>query len=116
MGDLRTEATAQKYRDDIAAGMFNAGCVLCAAESLQQFTYWKVVQNKYPYDKIAKKHDIILPLRHTDQAGVTTEELRELSELKSSFINNNYEFLIEATPHKQSVPGHFHLHAIVSLD
>ena len=116
MGDLRSVAMAQKYKDDIAGGMFNEGCILCSLEPVQKFRFWKLIVNKYPYDKIAKQHDMLLPLRHTTQAGLTQEELEELSELKYSYINDNYEFLIEATPHKQSVPSHFHLHAIVSLD
>ena len=116
MGDLRSEAMAQKYKSDIDAGMFNHGCVLCTLEPIQQFRFWKLVTNKYPYDKIAKKHDMIIPLRHTDLDGITAEEWEELSFLKSSFINENYEFLIEATPHRQSIPGHFHLHTIVSRD
>lgn len=96
--------------------MLNEGCILCPLEAMQTFQYWKVVPNKYPYDKIAKRHEMIIPLRHTDQAGVTNEEWQELAALKASYIDDNYEFLLEATPHRQSVPAHFHLHAIVSKD
>ena len=46
------------------------------------FGYWKIVTNAFPYDLIAGRHDMILPLRHVTENELTEEELVELKEIK----------------------------------
>jgi len=116
MGTLRTPETLQKYRDLIAAGGLQGDCALCGAPSLKTFTYWRIVANAFPYDKIATKHDMILPIRHTTEEGLTREEDEEFKHIKASYLQPEYEFIIEATNKMKSIPAHFHLHVIIAKD
>lgn len=110
---LRTPKGEQKYseyRKNLPAGSV---CALCREEPLQSFNHWKIISNNFPYDKIAKTHHMIVPLRHVQENELNEEELAELLEIKSGLLNENYEYILEATRRQKSIPGHFHLHLIV---
>jgi len=89
------------------------GCPLCKAESIETFTYWRTIPNKYPYDAVTQKHEMIIPIRHCTEKDLTEVEKNELKELKTTFINDHYIYLIEALPNSKSIPGHHHLHLVV---
>jgi len=108
---LRTPETEQKYQDEIAAGLFNNGCVLCKSDTLQQFTHWRIIANDFPYDKIAKRHDMVIPTRHTPDIG--EEERLELEEIKKMYINEHYNYIFESVNKQKSVPAHYHLQLIL---
>ena len=79
------------------------------------FTLWKIIPNDFPYDRIAKKHHMIVPLRHVQEKDLSTEERAELQEIKGrGFDDDTYEYIIEAAQKIKSVPGHFHLHLVVT--
>jgi hypothetical protein len=82
-------------------------------EPLHTFTYWKVVENEYPYDRVAAVHHMILPLRHTDGTDLSEAERAELEQLKQTILNDTYHFIVEALPRTKSIPAHFHLHLMV---
>lgn len=109
----RSKETHERYMADIEAGGLEGNCTLCEREPLLEFTYWKVVANHFPYDRVAALHEMIVPKRHTNGSDLTTEELAELSKLKQSVLNERYTFIIEGLPHARSIPGHFHLHLVV---
>lgn len=77
---------------------------------MQSFKFWKLVPNEFPYDKITKIHDMLVPLRHTVE--INDEELAELLELRNTYINQHYRYIMEATNRTKSIPTHFHLHLI----
>lgn len=108
---LRTPETEQKYQDRIAEGALNNGCVLCRAETLQQFEHWRIILNDFPYDRIAKTHHMILPLRHT--AEINEEERMELEEIKKTYINEQYNYVMESVNRQKSIPSHYHLQLIL---
>ncbi|HEY0964386.1 MAG TPA: hypothetical protein VGE31_01180 [Candidatus Paceibacterota bacterium] len=110
----RTEATHNLYMSRIDAGDLDHGCALCEAPTLHMLTHWRIVVNKYPYDRVADLHHMIIPVRHTSGDDLTQEELTELEEAKRGRLNDTYEFVVEALPRTKSVPGHFHLHLITS--
>lgn len=56
---------------------------------------------------------MIVPIRHVGEAGLTEEELEEYKKIKNSYINENYEYVIEATHKMKTVPAHFHEHLII---
>lgn len=112
MTSLRTSETEKKYKELIAAGHLNHGCVLCRIPALQNFTFWKIIPNEFPYGRIAKVHHMIVPIRHTDEKDLTSEESKEFFEIKGSFLNNQYDFLMEATLKQKTIPAHFHVHLI----
>ena len=76
------------------------------------FTYWKIVTNEFPYDYIASRHDMILPLRHVTEQELTEDELAELKEIKDTYIDTEYGFILQGTHRTMSLPSHFHLHLI----
>jgi hypothetical protein len=116
MGTMRTPETQQKYHDLIAAGGLKEGCALCGAPALKTFTYWKIVENTFPYDKVAKVHHMILPLRHASESEITPEEWEEYREIKSGYVQTEYEFIVEPTKKMKSIPAHFHMHMIIAKD
>jgi hypothetical protein len=110
---MRTSKGEEKYREYKAKGGLDGGCRLCEAPALQSFTYWKIVENKFPYDAVASKHDMIVPLAHQNINKIPQEAWWELSQLKETFISEHYDFMIEATKRRLSIPAHFHLHLTV---
>jgi len=112
---LRTEETFQKYQKLIQAGGLEGQCALCVLPATKMFTFWKIMPNDFPYDNIAKKHDMLVPLRHVTDAELTTDELTEFSHIKAS-LQNEYDYFLEGTTRNKSIPKHFHLHLIVLKD
>ncbi|OGC88139.1 hypothetical protein A2419_01575 [Candidatus Adlerbacteria bacterium RIFOXYC1_FULL_48_26] len=107
---LRTEETEARYQKLKEDGILEQSCALCRVEPKHLFTYWKIIPNEFPYDKIAKVHDMAVTLRHT--AELNEEERAEFEVIKSSYINDNYRYLLEATTRTKSIPAHFHIHMI----
>jgi hypothetical protein len=114
MASLRTEAMKARYKEYAANHPATDSCPLCSKMPLRTFTYWKITENQFPYDLIARDHHMVIPLRHVTENELTAEERAELSEIKATFINPKYDFIIEATPQNKSIPQHFHLHLIVA--
>lgn len=113
MASLRTEEGKKKYQEYAKAHPAAGACPLCEKESIQDFTYWKVTENSFPYDKIAQTHHMLLPLRHVCEDDLLPEEAEELKVIKKSFVDTNYDWMIEATHKNKSIPDHFHIHLIV---
>lgn len=113
MASLRTPKTEQTYKDFIAQGHLDNGCRLCLSTPLNTFTYWKIIPNDFPYDKIAQTHHMLVPLRHVTEDDLTDEEKKELRDLKLSYLNEHYQYALEAMHKNKSIPGHFHIHLIV---
>lgn len=110
----RTRETHERYERERQADLKHTDlCPLCEAETIESFTYWRTIPNKYPYDAVAKRHDQLVPLRHTAGTDLTPEELVELVELKRGALNETYFYIMEALPGTKSIPGHFHLHLLV---
>ncbi len=103
-----------KYQEYQRANPSNDSCALCSKEPLVTYTHWKIIDNAFPYDLIAKDHHMMVPIRHTKESGLTDAELLEFTQIKTDFINSKYDYIIEATPQNKSIPGHFHLHLIIA--
>lgn len=112
MTTLRLSASEQVYRDAITRGALTGPCPLCEKEAIQTFMHWRLVQNDFPYDRIAHKHDMLIPKRCVTEADLSPEERAELFELKRGAVNDMYDYLIEALHKKKSIPHHFHIHCI----
>ena len=101
-----------KYEEHKASGAMDHECVLCTAEPLETFTYWKIIQNDFPYDRIAETHHMIVPRRHCIELDLTNEEKIEFSRIKKDVLDR-YNYIIEPTNTLKSIPNHFHLHLII---
>ena len=114
MARLRSEENEKRYHELIKAGFLNDGCKLCEAPALKDFKYWKIIHNDFPYDLIAKVHDMVLPKRHVGESQLTKKEKQEYAEIKTSYMEQKYEFILEPMLKVKSIPAHFHLHLIIT--
>ncbi|MCA9358443.1 hypothetical protein KC902_04245 [Candidatus Kaiserbacteria bacterium] len=110
----RTLHTHNAYAEAIESGEYNdpSFCHICEAPSVIEFEHWRIIQNKFPYDEIARRHDMIVPKVHKKEEDLTAIELQELRELKIGHINDTYQMLMESVPKNKSLPQHFHLHLL----
>lgn len=113
---LRTKETQELYDKVIAEGLLKEGCVLCKAPSKEEFKYWRVIENKFPYDRIAQVHDMLIPKRCVKEEAFTQEEIEEFKEIRKSYVEDNYGYVIEPTFKNKSVPEHYHLHLILGKE
>lgn len=109
---LRTPEQAAAYREYRTNKPAEAPCPLCAAEAIKTFTYWKIIPNRFPYDRIAREHDMIVPLRHVTEDKLSEKERTELTAVKRDYLQR-YDYFIEATSKTKSIPEHFHIHLLV---
>ncbi len=114
MSSLRTIESENVFQEYRKTHPQNDGCIICERQGLKDFKFWKIIPNDFPYDKIAETHHMIVPLRHVTEDGLNVEELKELKEIKDTVLHTEYEYIIEATYKKKSIPEHFHLHLIVA--
>jgi hypothetical protein len=113
MGELRSEAGQKIYNDYKLAGGLTGTCKLCTAPHLKTFDHWTIIENRFPYDRIASRHEMIISKRCIKEQEITEEEWAEFRKIKEEYIHKNYDFIMEATYVKKTIPGHFHLHLIV---
>ena len=107
---LRTLETHTNYEKYQKTPKFPT-CYICTAKPIKTYKGWKKIENEFPYDEVATKNDMIVPLRHTIEDDLTEEELREFKEIKKD-INDKYDMILENTHKQKSIPGHFHLHLL----
>ncbi|MEI6281055.1 MAG: hypothetical protein WCP17_03605 [bacterium] len=113
---LRTKESQQKYLNLISNGYLTNECKLCTAPSVKDFEHWRIINNKYPYDLIAKTNHMVIPKRHTVEKELTESEKKELESIKHEYIDKEYDMLIEVVNRAKSIPSHFHTHLIVEKD
>lgn len=75
---------------------------------------WFIAENGFPYDRIAAKHDLLIPVRvFADDWHMTFEERQELMMLKKQFSETGeYDSVFENVAHRRTVHNHYHLHLI----
>mgnify|MGYP001579346225 CR=1 FL=1 len=111
---FRSKKVYEKYEKVKASEALQKGCSLCKkAKSLKNFKHWRIVNNKFPYDKVAKIHHMVIPKRHTIYEELNKIEKEELDLIRATHINLKYEAILEATNKEKSIPDHFHLHLMV---
>ncbi|MEK7081170.1 MAG: hypothetical protein AAB902_02170 [Patescibacteria group bacterium] len=114
MGVQRTKKTEQKYKKFIAEGFLADECNLCNKTKLiKEFKHWKIVNNEFPWDRIAKINHMIIPKRHIIYEELNKTEKKEFESIKSAYIEKEYELIAEVTERKKSIPDHFHIHLII---
>ena len=111
---LRTKKTYRRYEKFKKNGFLANGCNLCKeAKSLKKFKHWRIINNLFPYDCVAKINHIIIPKRHVNYKNLNKIERKELESIKSKYIERKYQLIMEAMKREMSIPEHFHLHLIV---
>ncbi|MFZ6014964.1 MAG: hypothetical protein ACOYUZ_01240 [Patescibacteria group bacterium] len=105
---LRTEATNQRYQKFLQNKPADY-CFLCKAEPIKEFTYWKIVENEYPYDKVLSAHHMVTLKRHVNEEGMTAAEIAEFTIIKK-LMHMEHDMIFENAHKKKSIPDHHHLH------
>lgn len=110
---LRTEETARRYEEACAQQKADGGCRLCNdPESIEEYAHWRLMPNKFPYDRLFAKSDMLVIRRHADEYGLTDEERAELLSLKAGVLADRYDSLLDHLPRQKSIPHHYHVHLI----
>lgn len=87
------------------------GCLFCSEKPSHIFRYWSLRKNDFPYDAIAKKHDMLFLKRHAKFPNM--EEREELKTILRTIRQFGvYEAMLESLDEQASIPNHFHVHLI----
>jgi len=97
-------------------GHLERSCPLCDAASLEEFTHWRIIDNRFPYDKISSVHHMLVTKRHIVEKDLSVEERDELLHLKDNYLGQKYEHMLEALTSQKSIPKHLHFHLLVSKE
>ena len=55
---------------------------------------------------------MLISNRHTDENGLTEEEVAEFRKLKNTEFSDEYDLLFENMPVQKSIPHHIHYHIV----
>jgi hypothetical protein len=115
--DFRTQKTSEKYQKFLKKRSVGDACRFCE-ETLPEgkyfFRYWKVLHNNFPYDLIAEKHDILVPIRHFEtEDEMTSEEREELTNIKTQILPQweEYHSAMENFVTARTM-DHYHIHLL----
>jgi len=112
MGNLlRSSEMSEKYQSYRDSGAMDTGCDLCKKKAIKSFTHWKIVENKFPYDLIAKTHRMLVPIRHVKDINLNQAEKAEFFTIKAEYLQQ-YDYILETTSRTKSIPEHYHLHLL----
>lgn len=59
---------------------------------------------------------MLVPLRHVQERELNEEELKELRKIKETYVNIEYDWIMEPVPKGKTIPAHFHLHLILGKE
>jgi hypothetical protein len=105
---LRTPATEREYQQAKKSTRF-----MRTAPSLVDFTEWRIIENDYPYDKIAKIHHLLIPKRQVDRPLMLNEyEVAEYMGILEHVIPKTYDAILLNMPKQQSIKGWMHYHLL----
>lgn len=109
---LRSEEGAKAYEIAQQTMPKTEGCRLCNdPETITDYKYWRLVPNRFPYDRYFSKSEMLVSKRHVDERGLTSEEMSELYNLKTE-LAEEYDLIFENMPKQKSIPHHIHYHLV----
>ena len=86
---------------------------MAEAPSLQDFTFWRVIDNTYPHDIIATTHHMLVPKRKfAEEDDMTESEAEELSIIKSQ-LAYKYDSIQMNFPRNRTIPDWLHYHLYI---
>jgi diadenosine tetraphosphate (Ap4A) HIT family hydrolase len=111
MSSLRTPKNEKIYQEFLKSNKNR--CPFCLKDLLvKEFKFWILVENKFPYNKIAVTHHLLAPKIHIAEfeelKNWQREELKEI--IKK--IEKNYSYISLNVKKKRTIKDHFHLHLI----
>lgn len=117
MPSLRKKQTEDEYQIFMKYKTKDDPCIFCHPDLLvKEYKHWRIVKNRFPYDAIAQRNDMIAPKRHVanfqDLEGVEKLEYYEILEE----VKDNYTYVSLNMPSGRSLPEHYHEHLIKLYD
>jgi len=104
---MRTKETEEEYQLAKKNGDIEN---LTEVEPKFKWTYWNLISNKFPHDKINTNHDIIVLKRECDLWELTNYEIYELFREILPFLDKHYDYLKLNFESMRSVNNVPHLH------
>lgn len=103
----------RKRKDDYESATQLETCTICEREG-ERLGEWKIVPNLFPYDLIASKHDLLVPVRHVSERRLLhNREKAQLESIKSSTsLSGEYSLVLENLGEQRSIRDHLHIHLI----
>ena len=107
---LRTKKGQQIYVDYLKNEYDNV-CIFCKRDLLiEEFKYWVLVKNRFPYSNVFKNHRMLASKAHvTNYNELEAEAKLELEELLAEL---DYDMCIINKKNKRSIPLHYHRHLV----
>ncbi len=110
---LRSSKGNERYFRCLKAGKVEK-TFFATCKRTRTFKYWFITKNEYPYDQIAKRHDLIAPKRKfAASSDMTKAERDEFEKIKKLFTKSEeYDVVMENIPHQRTIRDWHHLHLI----
>ena len=107
---LRLAKTENKYKNALKNGETKD---LLTIEPLIEFEHFRIIPNKYPHDKIAKTHHLLIPKRRIDSwTKFNRKERKEFKKL-DGFLRHKYDSISQNYPSLLSVRDIVHWHLYI---
>lgn len=84
-------------------------------EWLQQWRYWVLIENKFPYSAAFKTHHLLIPKREVSKKDLTNNEQLELGRILDE-LSEQYDCYLVNFESKQSILHHYHVHLMTYKD
>jgi diadenosine tetraphosphate (Ap4A) HIT family hydrolase len=121
---LREEKEEVAYARAREAGTLPT-CRYCVVKNVvREYEYFLIMENDFPYTRIAKINHMLSPRRHVASFYELNEA--ERSELEKIYVDIDrgaadgtlppYDQIIKNTTRNMTIPGHVHLHLIQFKD
>lgn len=82
-------------------------------ERFSKLQHWRVVENEFPFDKVAQRSWIVMPRRCVALwEKLTGAERSEFQRFRSEAQTYDIDAFLRVTPTNLSLPGHYHEHIL----
>ena len=107
---LRSPKTFERY----LAKPKEDGCFICKAEAVEEYKHWKIIWNDYPYDAVASRHYMLVPIKHVPTRSTVSQDARkELESIMAQLEDSKrYDSILENFHTARTNTEHFHFHIL----
>lgn len=87
---------------------------MCNMPVIEAFQHWFICENEFPYDGVAIRHHMLVPVLHVKHERELPQPVRRELELILDRINDGdkYDCIIRNFTIGQSHPNHLHYHLV----
>ncbi len=82
---------------------------------IEEWLFWKLIDNRFPYDAVFQVHRMLIPKRVVAEWGdLSTLEKAQFEEIKQQYRDSNeYDLIFENFGKRRSVTAHWHEHLAI---